>query len=90
VDAAIANTVADILRVEISGIEANKIESSRGALGASVKQQLLAISNEWALKTPVLTLGQRLKQPPQQPGRWRKASQCQPSVRDRGRLRPNY
>jgi hypothetical protein len=50
VDAAIANTVADILRAEISEIQANQIQSSRGALGASVKQQLLAISNEWGIE----------------------------------------
>ena len=50
VDAAIANTVADILRAEISEIQAKQIQSSRGALGASVKQQLLAISNEWGIE----------------------------------------
>ena len=40
-------TVADILRAEISKIQANQIQHSSGALGASIKQQLLAISNEW-------------------------------------------
>ncbi|KMK67217.1 SPFH domain-containing protein [Puniceibacterium sp. IMCC21224] len=50
VDAAISTTVAGIVRSEIGKMELDQVQSNRGTLTATIKEQIFAVVDDWGIE----------------------------------------